>query len=176
MPAAALSSPSSSATCVEQLYRDHHGWLRALLQRKLGDVQHAADLAQDAFVSLLRARPEAVAPQALREPRAYLRSVAHGLVVDHIRRQTLERAYLEALAHWPESLAPSAEDHYRVLQALQQVDALLGALPQRTREVFLLSQLDGLGYAQIAERMGISERTVKRDMQAGFAQCIGALL
>lgn len=176
MPAAALSLSNPHTACVEQLYRAHHGWLRTLLQRKLGNVQHAADLAQDAFVTLLRARPEAVSPQTLREPRAYLRTVAHGLVVDHIRRQTLERAYLDALAALPERMAPSAEDHFSVLQALQQVDALLGALPLRAREVFLLSQLDGLGYAEIAERMGISERTVKRDMQAGFAQCIGALL
>lgn len=176
----ALRSTSAARTdradSVEQLYRDHHGWLRALLQRKLGDVQHAADLAHDAFVTLLRSRPAAAAPQALREPRAYLRTVAHGLVVDHIRRQTLERAYLEALARQPAAQACSEEERLIVLQALQRVDALLAALPVRAREVFLLSQLEGLDYAQIAERLGVSLRTVKRDMQAGFAQCIAAML
>lgn len=161
---------------VEQLYRDHHGWLQSLLLRKLGDVQHAADLAQDAFMAFMRPRTNTAAGEGLREPRAYLRTVAHGLLVDHFRRQTLERAYLEALAHQPEPLAHSPEEHLMVLQALQRIDQMLGALGLRAREVFLLSQLEHLNYDEIARRMNISVRTVKRDMQAAFARCIAAML
>ncbi|BFO54942.1 MULTISPECIES: sigma-70 family RNA polymerase sigma factor [Comamonadaceae] len=176
MPIALPSSQAADHPGVEQIYRDHHGWLQSLLQRKLGDVQHAADLAQDAFMALLRTRPGTVAAEGLREPRAYLRTVAHGLLVDHFRRQTLERAYLEALAHQPEPLARSPEEHHMVLQALQRIDRMLDALGPRAREVFLLSQLEHLTYGEIAQRMGISVRTVKRDMQSGFAHCIAAML
>lgn len=173
-----VSQPPSAVVVhsVEKLYRDHHRWLRSLLQRKLGNVHQAADLAHDAFVALLRARPGAQAVAGLREPRAYLRTVAHGLVVDHFRSQALERAYLEVLAQQPEPVASSPEARQMVLQALQRIDAMLDALPARTRQVFLLSQLDGLKYEDIAARLRISVRTVKRDMQTGFAQCIAAML
>ncbi|MET3395849.1 RNA polymerase sigma-70 factor (ECF subfamily) [Variovorax sp. 1140] len=176
MPIALSSSETAEHNGLEQLYRDHHGWLQSLLQRKLGDVQHAADLAQDAFMAFMRPRTATVAPEGLREPRAYLRAVAHGLLVDHIRRQTLERAYLEALAYQPEPLARSPEDRHMVLQALQRIDKMLDALGARAREVFLLSQLECLTYDEIARRMNISVRTVKRDMQSGFALCIAAMM
>lgn len=176
MPIAVSSSQSAEHSGIEQLYREHHGWLRSLLQRKLGDGQHAADLAQDAFMAFMRPRTGAVAVDGLREPRAYLRAVAHGLLVDHFRRQTLERAYLEALAHQGEPLARSPEERHMVLQVLQRIDQMLDALGSRTREVFLLSQLDCITYDEIAQRMNISVRTVKRDMQAGFALCIAAMM
>lgn len=37
----------------------------------------------------------------LRQPRAWLRSMAKGLLIDRFRRRKLEAAYLHALAHWP---------------------------------------------------------------------------
>ena len=40
------------------------------------------------------------------------------------------------------------------------------------REAFVLSQLEGLGYAEIAARLQVSERTVKRYMAQGFEQCL----
>lgn len=49
---------------------------------------------------------------------------------------------------------------------------MLEKLPQRTAQVFLLSQLDGLTYYAIAEKLDISEATVKRDMKQAFLACI----
>jgi len=157
---------------VSTLYQAHHGWLFGWLRRQTGCSQQAADLAQDTFLRLLLKRER----EAFREPRAYLRTVAHGLMVDQIRRRTLEQAYLEALALHPEPVAPSPEERLLVIEALLRIDRLLDALPERTRTVFLLSQLEGLSYAEIAERLGIGLRSVKRYMHDGFAQCLRALL
>lgn len=49
---------------------------------------------------------------------------------------------------------------------------MLEKLPQRTAQVFLLSQLDGLTYRAISEKLDISEATVKRDMKQAFLACI----
>ena len=108
------------------------------------------------------------------EPRALLTHIAKGLVIDHWRRAEVERAYLEALAHRPEAEAPSPETRLLVLQTLQRVDALLRAMPARTREIFLLAQLDGLGYAAIAAQLRTSEVTVKRHMRKAFVACLAA--
>ena len=79
------------------LYRDHHAWLRSWLAGRLGCREVAADLAQDTFARLLSGRDL----QGLLEPRAYLTTVAKGLMANWCRRQSLERAYLESLAALP---------------------------------------------------------------------------
>lgn len=162
----------ATSESISTLYRDHHGWLFTWLRRKTGCSQQAADLAQDTFLRLLSVREQ----EAFRVPRAYLRTVAHGLMVDQIRRRVLEQAYLEALAMQPEPLAPSPEERLLVIEALYRIDTLLAALPDKTRSVFLLSQIDGLAYAAIGERLGLSLRTVKRHMHTAFAQCLRALM
>ena len=161
--------PSADTHTVHALYTEHHGWLSTWLRRRLGCAHSAADLAQDTFVRVLL-RPQVL--PTLREPRAYLTTLAKGVVSEHWRRQALERAYIDALAQVPEALALSPEDRLQLLQTLDAIDAMLDGLPPKAREAFVLSQLEGLTYAQIAERLAISERTVKRHMALGFAHCL----
>lgn len=159
---------------VHNLYREHHSWLYTWLRWRMGCSHMAADLAQDTFVRIL-ARREAILLQPLQEPRAFLWKVAKDLVVDHLRRRSLEQAYLEALASLPDAVSISPEEQYILLQTLQRIDALLDQLPKQVRQAFLLSQIHGLTYAQIAQQMNLSERTIKRYMQQGFCQCITAM-
>jgi len=164
-------SPLTPTTDVAALYGDHHSWLLGWLRRKLGGADHAADLAHDTFVRVLSAQARQ-RELALREPRAYLSTIARNLLISHAQRQALERAWLEAVAQLPIPLAPSPEQRLIVLEALHQIDALLDGLPPRVREAFLLAQLDGLNYAQIADRLDVTDRTIKRYMAQAFAQCI----
>ncbi|WP_295513675.1 sigma-70 family RNA polymerase sigma factor [uncultured Pseudomonas sp.] len=154
---------------IRTLYLDHHGWLRERLQRRLGCLGQAADLAQDTFVRLLAREGEL---ERLREPRAFLATVAQGLLANHWRRQALERAYLEALAARPEEVQPSPEAQALILETLIELDALLDRLPARVRQAFLLAQLDGLTYAVIAQRLGVSERMVKKYMAQAMLHCL----
>ncbi|MCH7342878.1 sigma-70 family RNA polymerase sigma factor [Pelomonas sp. CA6] len=157
---------------LHELYVHHHGWLYGWLRRRLGSSADAADLAQETFARLLAARTP---PASLREPRAYLNTVARGLLVNWFQRQALERAYLEALAALPEACAPAPEQRLQILQTLQEIDALLDGLPGPVREAFLLAQLDGLRYADIARRLGVAEVTVKRYMKQAFLACLNLM-
>lgn len=155
---------------VHVLYSDHHRWLQGWLRAKLGNAADAFDLTHDTFVRVLAAQGDA--PLDLREPRAYLTTVARRLLLNHFRRRSLERAYLDALALLPEPQMPSAEHQLQILQMLQQVDAALDGLPARVRRAFLLAQLDGLAYAEIGRLLGVGERSVKRYVARGLAQCL----
>ncbi len=135
-------SDQTSSLNVELLYCDHHGWLQGWLRRKLGNSFDAADLAHDTFVRVMASRR---LPQHMGdEPRALLTHIAKGLVIDHWRRQEVEAAYLETVAGLPEPEVPSPEARLLIIEALMRIDAMLASLPPRTREVFLLAQLDGL--------------------------------
>ncbi|ARP81856.1 RNA polymerase subunit sigma [Bordetella genomosp. 8] len=158
-----------STAALRVLYEDNHDWLCLWLRRRLDCGDEAADLAHDTFLRLLR-KPEDM--PGLREPRAYLTTIARGLLNDHWRRRSLERAWLEAVAALPAEATVSPEALLSMRQALHQLDALLAGLAPQARNVFVLSQLEGLSYARIAARLGISERTVKRYMAQGFELCL----
>ena len=148
-------SPSNT---VEVLYNDHHHWLTGWLRRKLGCPESAADLAQDTFIRVLTARE----PPTLIEPRAFLTTVAKRVLFNFYRRQDLERAYLDALAQMPEHVAPSEEERAIILQTLVELDQLLDGLPSPVKRAFLLAQLEGLSYAEIAARLNVSAGSVKQ--------------
>lgn len=167
MPAAAIAAQNTAAQQVQVLYSDHHGWLCGWLRRRLGNACDAADIAQDTFLRLLTRRQHL----ELDEPRAYLSTIARGLVVDHWRRRELELAWLETLAALPEPEAPSPETRMIFLQALIEIDRLLDALKPQMRTAFLLAQLDGLTCPQIAGRLGVSLATVERYIAKALRAC-----
>ena len=140
------------------LYSSHHGWLQGWLRHKLGNAGEAADLAQETFVSVLTS---GTAPQ-IREARPFLATIARRLVAHRYRRQVLEDAYLAALACLPPAVAPAPEERLLALEALQEIDAALDGLPIPVRTAFLLAQLEGLSYAEIAERLNVSASSVKQ--------------
>ena len=153
---------------ITTLYSDHHGWLQGWLRKKLGNAFDAADLAQDTFARILATRDLS----AIQEPRAYLTTVAKGLVINWYQRQALERAYLDALALLPEPQVPSPEQRFLILETLHEIDAMLDALQAKVKRVFLLSQIEGLKYEEIAEQMQVSLITVKRYMKQAFLHCL----
>ena len=156
---------------VEGLYVAHQSWLTGWLRQRLGCPHSAADLAQDTFMRLLTARETA----PLREPRAFLTTVAKRVLFNHYRRQDLERAYYQALAQLPEELAPSEEYRAIILQTLTELDELLDGLPIPVKRAFLLAQVDGLSYGEIASELSISIATVKRHLNKAALRCYFAL-
>nr|WP_315218393.1 sigma-70 family RNA polymerase sigma factor [uncultured Duganella sp.] len=150
---------------VKSIYDAHHGWLECWLRKKLGNASDAADIAQDTFVRVLSRET------AIREPRAMLTTIAQGMVANFYRRRDIELAYEQALAAWPEQHAMSPETRAIMLETLVEIDALLNSLPPLVREAFLLSQLDGMGQADIAARLGISLATVKRHIAKAMLHC-----
>lgn len=152
---------------VQTLYSTHHNWLNTWLRSRLGNAADAADLAQDTFVRLLQKTERF----ELKAPRAFLRTIARGLVIDHWRREEIERAYFDSIAHLPETLAPSAEDRALVLELLEEIAQLLEGLRPKVRKAFLLAQCDGLAYTQIAQQMGISLRSVERYVAEALYHC-----
>lgn len=166
-----MSTAARPTDHIGNLYSEHNRWLQSWLRKKVGCSHQAADVAQETFLKLLTGR----ATSQIREPRALLTHIAKCLVVDHWRRQEVERAYLESIAHLPEPLAPSPESQLLVIEAILRVDAMLSDLAPRTREMFLLAQLEGLTLAEISTRTGTPLITVRRHIQKALLACMAAL-
>ena len=152
---------------VETLFRHHHRWLVDRVIRRIGCPETAADVAQDTFLRLMTgfAGKEAQAPKAL------LGRIAHGLLVDRLRRRDIEQAYLRGLAQLPAAQEPTSEELIEVVDMLHRLSTALDGLKPRARAVFLLSRIDGHTYPAIAARLGVSLRTVEKDMALALWHC-----
>lgn len=162
---------NSHSEYVGGLFRSHYQWLCLRLRRHLGD-SGAEDIAADTFVQLLSA-PVA---EPIRQPRALLTTIAQRLMYQLWRRRDLERAYLEALHLDDEAQAPSPEELAQMIEALQIIDGLLDGLPAKVKATFLLSQVNGLTYPEIAAQLGISQRSVSDYMTKAIHRCLKASL
>lgn len=154
---------------LQDVYQQHHDWLQGWLRKKTGNSWDAADIAHDTFVRVMHRDKVA---QLGSEPRALLVHIAKGLVIDRWRHQQVERAYHTAMAQLPADQCPSAEAQIIILDTLKQIDRMLQGLPAQTRAIFLLAQLDGLTYQNIADQSGISLVTVKRHMRNAYLACL----
>lgn len=154
---------------VTALYTEHKSWLHRWLKNKLQCDDLALDLVQSTFVRLIL-KPEKMTD--LKQPRAYLTTIAHGLLNDYWRRQRVEQSYLEALALYPEEFSPSEEHRAITIDTLLELIALLDSMKKPVRDTFILSQLEGCTYRQIAEKLAVSERTIKTYMAEAMFQCL----
>lgn len=147
----------------------HHSWLQQWLVGHVSCRETAEDLVQDTYLRVLRNQRRV--PETISEPRAYLRCIARGLVINHWRRCDLERALFEALAAMPETVAPSAETLHIMLETLYELDGALAGLPDEVRQAFFLARFERLPYSAIAARMGYAEITIKRYVRRALVHC-----
>lgn len=153
---------------LDAAYRAHSSWLEGWLRRRTRCPQQAADLLQDTFCRLL----ERDGPAAPRNIRVFLAVVARRLLIDDVRRRQVERLYLAELAALGESVDDLTPE--RITQAASELAMILdflSTLQAEVREAFLLRRIDGLPHADIAVRLGICDRTVKRHIARAYAAC-----
>lgn len=154
---------SDEISCI---FHRHSGWLRRRLCRLYG-ADRAEELTQEAF---LRATHYAGSSASIEKPQALLLRIARNAAVDGYRRSPRGSAVAldEVMGHPP--LVWSAEQEQLVL--LKQV---VLSMPPPLRDVFVLNRFAGMTYAEIARRLGISQKTVEWRMSKALAHCTRAL-
>ncbi|WP_079436437.1 sigma-70 family RNA polymerase sigma factor [Zoogloea sp. LCSB751] len=152
------------------MFREHYLWLRRHVRRQVECPANAEDLAAETFAQVLR-----IPHEGIKEPRALLSTIAKRLAIHGWRRRELERAYLEMLSQLPEPTYPSPEERAQVVASLLEIDRVLQGLSSKAKMAFLLSQIDGLSYAEIAERLGVSVSMVKQYMTKALKSCMASV-
>ncbi len=141
---------------LDALVREHQPALYAFALKLCGQQHDAHDLVQDTFERALRS--EAAGLERVNE-RAWLFTVLHHLFIDRHRR----RARAPQLANIDDVDVPAREPEPPPAWTAVGVDEVRAALDQLEpdfRDAYRLHALEGLGYAEIAARMGVPVSTV----------------
>ncbi len=141
---------------VTAAYRTFLTPVRAKCRRMLGPTALAEDVAQETFARLL-AQPTALDPADRRAVMAWLYRTSTRLAIDVLRARKRDAVPGEAPPEVPCGI--SAHD---ALAARSLVVALEDSVPADELEAALLARVDGLSQPEVAELLGISERTVRR--------------
>lgn len=95
---------------------------------------------------------------------AYLyRSVYHECL-NHIKHQKVKAAYQSHVAYHTKDQTDHAEKKVMLSELQQQLNIALEELPEQCRTIFQMSRFEELKYQEIADRLGISVKTVENQM------------
>lgn len=151
---------AGDAVAQEQLYERYHRAVYRLAVRMVGR-QDAPDVAQEVFLRVFRGLHSF---QGAAEFSTWLYRVAVNECLRHQRRNThrLEPLSGDPMSGWagPEDQAEQADLLERALQGLEE----------QLRAVFLLRELEGLSYAQIAAVLGVPPGTVASQLSRARAE------
>jgi RNA polymerase sigma-70 factor (ECF subfamily) len=133
----------------ERLFAENHQRLFRYFCRAVGTLETARDLTQDVFVRVTRAGVPSGTEAAVR---AWLFRIARNLALDH-HRDNRRAPAPTALTHEP-SRGASQDVNLAVNEAL-------GSMPALDRDVFLMREVAGLGYDEIAGACDLSPDAVR---------------
>jgi len=153
--------PGRHPTSLEAAFRTHYTRLRDYVAGYVRSDEVASDIVQDLFVNLWERYDAGDLP--LLTP-AYLYTAARNRAIKYIRHRQVVARWEEHARHEPAPTSPRADDDLRTNELAAAIRSAIDQLPDRCREIFLMSREQELSYAAIAETLGISVKTVEVQM------------
>ncbi len=147
--------------------RDYPVFL-SFARRMLRDGDVAEDLVQNVFMRLWIARERIDENRNLRN---YLLVSVRNEIYGHFRTAFVARRQgdLDSVAERTRS-SSNLENDYSAKELEQTVGRIVEAMPDRRREIFNLSREQHLTNAQIAEKLGLSVRTVEKHIELALSE------
>lgn len=128
----------------------------------LGDGNDAEDVVQELFESIWKRRE---ALQINGTVAAYLHTSARYIALHIIEKNVAKTGHDDALAIAMQQVEhPIIESHLDARALESAIDKIVDTLPDKMKTVFLLSRREHLTHKEIAERLQISEETVKKQV------------
>jgi len=173
-----MSAAPPTETAFERDVLPHLDLMYRVGLRLTGDPANAEDLVQDTVLKAFRAW------DTFRQgtnARGWLLTILRNTFINDFRRRRrapvtvdLDVAEQHALVHDQPGQDPEGEFFHALVD--DRILAAIDALPEEFREVVVLSDVEGLSYAQIAETLEVPVGTVKSRLFRARKQLQGALL
>lgn len=158
-----------TSDALKSLFLAYRREIQAYLTSKVRDSETAADLTQETFL-----RYAEQSGNSVHNDRSYLYRTARNLAIDHIRerhRRQTDPTSAEEMAEIVEE-RPAPDQQAADRERLERLRQAMLELPERTRQVFVLNRIDGMTYAEVAERLDISDSSVQKHLSRALHHAI----
>ncbi len=152
------------ARAFDKLVRAHYARLCSFVFRYVDSADAAEDIVQDMLVKVWRRQQQF----DFQRPLAYLYQAAKHEAISYRRRHGVRERAVAELARRERPLAPDNATLLERADLAAAVAEAVDALPERCRLIFTMHREQGLTYAQIADVLGLSVKTVETQISRAF--------
>lgn len=142
------------------MYGRHAGFVFTVAMKMVKDEDEAYDLVQDIFTKIW----EQGSLDIQTEIKPYLYRVTRNRILNQINRNKFKEQYFDSLQVFLDSGVWTTEEKILENEMELRIEQELAALPNKMRQVFELSRKENLSYKEIAQKLDISEETVKKQI------------
>lgn len=144
------------------IFRKYYGKTLRFLSLLTEDESAAKDIAQDIFLKLWDNRRSV----AIRSLENYLFVASRNAGLDYLKSAGRSLVPLDDISSCQTSGAASPEQQLDASLLNERMMRVIENMPERRKEVFMLSRLKGKSNGQIAEQLGISKKTVENHINS----------
>lgn len=153
----------SDNRALKVIYDRHWLYLFRYAKNILEDKEIAADIVQEVFISLWE-KPDA---SAIKNLSAYLLQATRNQIFKQIRRNKITQRYLDQIDQ--SVIINNAEESIIVADLEKELTQLIHVLPDRCRQIFILSRVEFKTHREISLQLGISVQTVKNQISKALS-------
>ena len=164
----ALSDPqlldlikSGDEIAFAEIYERYWGIMYSHVLKMLGEEDDAKDITQELFTSLWL---KGINIEFNTNISGYLYITARHKVINLIRQNKVRRDYLSSLSQYEHDMSNTTLDQLNARDLASALERELQSLPVKMREIFELSRKQNLSHKEIAIRLDISDKTVKKQI------------
>jgi len=144
----------------EILFRAYYAPLCQFSRKYIKDADDCEEIVQSFFLKLWDKKDELDINQSVKN---YLFSSVRNRCLNFIKHEKIKQEYQSEIMKNPDGQIDPTSFIMEV-NLVERIDQCIADLPERRREIFMLSREQGLKYREIADQLGISIKTVETQM------------
>ncbi|SMD13250.1 RNA polymerase sigma-70 factor [Pedobacter nyackensis] len=145
----------------DQIYSRYWKKLFVYAGKVVRDEDEAQDIVQEVFVSLWQRRQLLININSLS---SYLHGAIRFRGLGYIRANLYRHNYLSSIHCFFEEGSDLLNEHIDMKELDGVIHSEIAKLPPKMREIFILSRIEQMSHKEIAERLNISDKTVKKQI------------
>ncbi|HCT30252.1 MAG TPA: RNA polymerase subunit sigma-70 [Bacteroidales bacterium] len=145
------------------IFDQYYENIRSFAYYKTGDVDLADDIVQEVFLKLWTNRSEVKDDTV----KSLLYTIASNIIKNHFKHQNVVFNFQKN--DQPNETSDETDSNLRQEELNRMLQETLAEIPEKSREVFLMNRIEGLTYADIADRLGLSVKAIEKRMSEALS-------